>query len=79
MSEVAVNTNTSNRPKRRSLGRGLGALIPEGVSMSPPAAERRVLINEIVPNPRQPRRYFDEERIAELEGVPPPPPLPDPE
>lgn len=66
MSEVAVNPNTSNRPKRRSLGRGLGALIPEGVSMVPPAAERRVLMTEIIPNPRQPRRYFDEERIAEL-------------
>ena len=34
--------------------------------MAPPAAERRVAITEIVPNPRQPRRYFDEERIAEL-------------
>jgi len=64
MSEVAVNTSTNT--KRRPLGRGLGALIPEGVSMAPPTPERRVLISEIRPNPRQPRRYFDEERIAEL-------------
>jgi ParB family chromosome partitioning protein len=28
--------------------------------------ERRVPIGEIRPNPRQPRRFFDEERIAEL-------------
>lgn len=68
MSEVAVNTGASPKsvPKRRGLGRGLGALIPEGVSMAPPAAERRVHVSEIRPNPRQPRRYFDEQRIAEL-------------
>src|SRR5713101_7206608 len=51
--------------KRRALGRGLGALIPEGVPLAPPV-ERRVPIAEIHPNPRQPRRFFDEERIAEL-------------
>ena len=68
MSEGAVNTGVSPKPvlKRRGLGRGLGALIPEGVSMAPPAAERRVHVSEIRPNPRQPRRYFDEQRIAEL-------------
>ena len=68
MSEVAVNTGASPKsvPKRRGLGRGLGALIPEGVSMAPLAAERRVHVSEIRPNPRQPRRYFDERRIAEL-------------
>ena len=68
MSEVAVNTGASPKSvlKRRGLGRGLGALIPEGVSMAPPAAERRVHVSEIRPNPRQPRRYFDEQRIAEL-------------
>jgi ParB family chromosome partitioning protein len=51
--------------KRRPLGRGLGALIPEGPPATPPA-ERRVPIGEIRPNPRQPRRFFDEERISEL-------------
>jgi ParB family chromosome partitioning protein len=51
--------------KRRALGRGLGALIREGTSLAPPV-ERRVPIAEIRPNPRQPRRFFDEERIAEL-------------
>ena len=51
--------------KRRSLGRGLSALIPKGTSLNAPA-ERRVPITEIRPNPRQPRRYFNEAKIAEL-------------
>jgi ParB family chromosome partitioning protein len=52
--------------KRRALGRGLGALIREAPSPSAPSPERRVSLAEIRPNPRQPRRYFAEERIAEL-------------
>ncbi len=59
MSDVAVNV------KRRSLGRGLSALIPKGTSLDTPA-ERQVPISEIRPNPRQPRRYFNEAKIAEL-------------
>jgi len=51
--------------KRRALGRGLGALIPEGTVIAPPV-ERRVALTEIRPNPRQPRRFFDEERMTEL-------------
>ncbi|MGE0825038.1 MAG: ParB/RepB/Spo0J family partition protein [Candidatus Binatia bacterium] len=51
--------------KRRALGRGLGALIPEKALLAPPV-ERRISIAEIRPNPRQPRRYFADERIAEL-------------
>lgn len=52
--------------KRRALGRGLGALIREAPSSTAPSPERRVPITEIRPNSRQPRRYFAEERIAEL-------------
>ena len=52
--------------KRRALGRGLGALIREAPAPATPSADRRVSIAEIRPNPRQPRRYFDEERLAEL-------------
>ena len=59
MSDVAVHV------KRRSLGRGLSALIPKGTSLDTPA-ERQVPISEIRPNPRQPRRYFNEAKIAEL-------------
>ena len=59
MSDVAVHV------KRRSLGRGLSALIPKGTSLDTPA-ERQVPISEIRPNPRQPRRYFNAAKIAEL-------------
>jgi len=52
--------------KRRALGRGLGALIREAPSSAAPTVDRRIAIADIHPNPRQPRRYFDEERIAEL-------------
>ena len=52
--------------KRRALGRGLGALIPQGTPANPPPADRRVLISEIHPNPHQPRRYFDDARLSEL-------------
>lgn len=51
--------------KRRALGRGLGALIREGPPLAPPV-ERRVPVAEIRPNPRQPRRFFDDARMAEL-------------
>ncbi len=51
--------------KRRALGRGLGALIPEGTPLAP-AVERLIPIADIRPNPHQPRRFFDDERIAEL-------------
>lgn len=59
MSDVAVHV------KRRSLGRGLSALIPKGTSLDTPS-ERQVPISAIHPNPRQPRRYFNEAKIAEL-------------
>jgi ParB family chromosome partitioning protein len=60
MSESAVGV------KRRALGKGLGALIREAPPPATAPAERRVPIAEIRPNPRQPRRFFAEERIAEL-------------
>jgi len=52
-------------PKRRSLGRGLEALIPKGISLNEPT-ERRVAISDIRPNPQQPRSHFNEEKIIEL-------------
>ena len=58
-------SETAGTAKRRPLGRGLGALIPEGPPAAPPA-ERRVPLGEIRPNPRQPRRFFDEDRLSEL-------------
>ena len=59
-------SETVSLVKRRALGRGLGALIPQGTPSNPPPADRRVLVTEIRPNPHQPRRYFDDARLAEL-------------
>ena len=59
--------------KKRGLGRGLGALMPVGSSpgIAPPApAARRTYfqagIEELYPSPEQPRRKFDEGKLAEL-------------
>lgn len=52
-------------PKKHPLGRGLHALMPDAPRLDAPA-ERRVPVSEIHPNPRQPRRFFDERKIAEL-------------
>lgn len=51
--------------KKMALGKGLGALIPEFETVG----ERKFLycgIEEIKPNPSQPRKYFDESKIEEL-------------
>ncbi|MGE3618872.1 MAG: ParB/RepB/Spo0J family partition protein [Acidimicrobiia bacterium] len=52
--------------RRSGLGRGLGALIPTETTGSAPSALREVPVNAIVPNPHQPRSYFDEESLAGL-------------
>lgn len=56
---------------RRSLGRGLAALIPDDVmdAAPRPAGQGKVLsvpLNQVQPNPEQPRRSFDEARLREL-------------
>ena len=56
---------TVGNSKRRGLGRGLGALIP-ATPLSPPSPARHIPLGEIRPNSRQPRRFFAEERLAEL-------------
>ena len=65
-------------PKRGGLGRGLGALIPQGPAAGPvePAAPRlhevagarfaELPLAAITPNPLQPRTHFDEVALAEL-------------
>ena len=52
-------------PKRRGLGKGLGALIPQAPAPKLPP-ERTLPIDQIVPNPWQPRVRFDEGKIAEM-------------
>jgi ParB family transcriptional regulator, chromosome partitioning protein len=57
---------------RKALGKGIEALIPnfekgtsEGESTSGPV---EILIDEIVPNRLQPRKYFNDEQLEELES-----------
>jgi ParB family chromosome partitioning protein len=60
---------------RKVLGRGLEALIPTGAPADEVAVERgtatattpfEVEVDRIVPNPQQPRRTFDDEKLREL-------------
>lgn len=53
---------------KKGLGKGLLALIPEQAIPEQGTKEsvRNILLQEIFPNPRQPRRNFDEEKLAEL-------------
>ena len=60
--------------KRGGLGRGLNALVSEAeyetggsaASASNPAAETKLPIEDIVPNPNQPRIHFNETELREL-------------
>ncbi|MFP3914870.1 MAG: ParB/RepB/Spo0J family partition protein [Actinomycetota bacterium] len=49
--------------RRSGLGRGLESLIPPGEGSD---EYRRLKIDDIVPNPEQPRVNFDEEALEEL-------------
>lgn len=64
-----------NKPDnpRKALGRGLGSLLPTRPPATPPPAEVQVAeipqtlpVDLIDPNPTQPRRMFQNERLAEL-------------
>ncbi len=55
--------------RRGGLGRGLGALIPTSDSEGEASFGARLFelpVDDIAPNPRQPREAFDEEALAEL-------------
>ena len=51
---------------RKALGRGLEALFPAPSSSPTPETQAAVAVQDIVPNPDQPRRHFDEEALAAL-------------
>ena len=68
-------------PPKKSLGRGLGSLIGAGVTkpaqpvaapvttaapVAPGLQLQELLLTSIVPNPRQPRRDFDDAQVKEL-------------
>ncbi len=52
--------------QKKGLGKGLGALISAAESPKEPSAGLAVEIDRVAPNPLQPRRSFDETKIAEL-------------
>jgi ParB family transcriptional regulator, chromosome partitioning protein len=52
--------------RRSGLGRGLSALIPTEVTADATSALLDVPLGVVVPNPRQPRRQFDEELLGAL-------------
>ena len=52
--------------KRQALGRGLDALIPTGDRPAQGEGVRLVAIDQISPNPRQPRSVLDPDKLAEL-------------
>jgi ParB family chromosome partitioning protein len=61
--------------KRKALGKGLSSLIPSSIAkvpaptvspVSPRPADSRLEVSKIRPNPRQPRRSFDEAALDEL-------------
>lgn len=60
----------ATRPDRRGLGRGLSALMADAdlaADMTPSDGQRRTLpIEQVVPNPDQPRRQFTQEALDEL-------------
>ena len=54
-------------PKKKALGRGLNALVGEAqYETGNSAAETKLKISEIVPNPNQPRIHFNETELNEL-------------
>lgn len=53
-------------PRKAGLGRGLDALIPSDTSQTEQPEFLQVPVDEIRPNPDQPRSRFDDESLAEL-------------
>jgi ParB family chromosome partitioning protein len=53
-------------PKRQALGKGLGALIPGGNEEAEQGTLLHVNVEEVFPNPKQPRRSFSNGAMEEL-------------
>lgn len=51
---------------KKGLGRGLGALIPSSPENNLQQEVRELDIEQIHPNPNQPRQFFDEDKLQEL-------------
>lgn len=53
---------------KRGLGRGLGALLGDSQPVEQPAGPREIPVEQIVPNPYQPRTTFDAQALEELKA-----------
>lgn len=58
--------NKKQEKKKGGLGRGLGALFEEGPQVKPAEEIEDLPLAEVRPNPYQPRKNFDEKKLAEL-------------
>ena len=52
--------------KKRGLGKGLGALIPPATSSKTQSSAVEIPIDQISPNPHQPRHAIDQDKLQEL-------------
>jgi len=52
--------------EKRSLGRGLSALLGEGAEPAPARSPRQLPVEKLEPSPLQPRRRFDEDELESL-------------
>ncbi len=52
--------------RKSGLGKGLGALIPSDVGVESQSEFRLISVSKIRPNPKQPRKHFDEESLSGL-------------
>ncbi len=52
--------------RKGGLGKGLDAIIPAGTDSAPDGGALMVPVDQIDPNPRQPRYGFNEENLKEL-------------
>ncbi len=52
--------------KRKALGKGLSALIPEEIEVEDSNSIENIDVDLITPNPNQPRKMFDKEKLNEL-------------
>lgn len=52
--------------KRKGLGKGLGALIPQGPVFAGGRTIVNIAVSKVIPNPRQPRKSFDRTALQDL-------------
>ena len=61
-----VGEGDKNMEKRKALGKGLQALIPEAETKQQGEAIAYINVGEILPNRYQPREDFNEEKLTKV-------------